>query len=138
MEVKIFNYLPDDAQMIRQKVFVDEQGFKEEFDKIDDLADHFVLYDGSEPIATFRIFNGEKQGEYVLGRLAVIKEYRGKNIGSDILSEAEKIVLNKKGKSIVLHAQCRAKNFYAKSGYVEFGEIGEEEGLPHIWMKKQL
>ena len=32
MEVKIFNYLPDDAQMIRQKVFVDEQGFKEEFD----------------------------------------------------------------------------------------------------------
>ena len=34
MEVKIFNYLPDDAQMIRQKVFVDEQGFKEEFDKI--------------------------------------------------------------------------------------------------------
>ena len=42
MEVKIFNYLPDDAQMIRQKVFVDEQGFKEEFDKwVQDVPNRF-------------------------------------------------------------------------------------------------
>ena len=55
-----------------------------------------------------------------------------------MLAEAEKCVLAKGGKILMLHSQCRAKDFYAKSGYTEFGEIGYDEGCPHIWMKKQL
>ncbi len=35
-----------------------------------------------------------------------------------------------------LHAQCRVKNFYEKSGYQAYGEIDEDEGCPHIWMRK--
>ena len=33
---------------------------------------------------------------------------------------------------------CRVKKFYIKSGYVEFGAVEDDEGCPHIWMKKQL
>ena len=138
MKFEIYDYLPDAAKLVRQTVFVEEQGFVNELDDTDDIATHIVLYDEKKPAATCRIFQGEKSGEYILGRLAVMKDYRGKNIGSRIISEAEKCVLAKGGKILMLHSQCRAKDFYAKSGYTEFGEIGYDEGCPHIWMKKEL
>ena len=109
-----------------------------ELDETDNIATHIVLYDEKKPAAACRIFAGEKSGEFILGRLAVMTDYRGKNVGSMVLAEAEKCVLAKGGKILMLHSQCRAKDFYAKSGYTEFGEIGYDEGCPHIWMKKQL
>lgn len=138
MEIRIYENLAEDARTIRQKVFMEEQGFKNEIDDIDDIATHIVMYDDNRPVATCRIFAGKDSGQYILGRLAVIKEYRGRNIGTQMLNEAEKVVLEKKVTSIALHAQCRVKEFYAHSGYIEYGEIGDDEGCPHIWMKKQL
>lgn len=138
MEVKTYEYLAEDAKMIREKVFMQEQGFVDEFDDADLQATQIVLYDERKPVATCRIFAGSTKSEFILGRLAVLKEYRGKNFGSKMLREAEKIVLQKGGTSIALHAQCRVQKFYEQSGYTVFGEIGEEEGCPHIWMKKQM
>lgn len=37
-----------DARAIRQSVFVEEQGFEYEFDDIDEIALHLVLYDENE------------------------------------------------------------------------------------------
>ena len=43
MEVSIYSELPDEARAIRQAVFVEEQGFQEEFDDIDNTeAAHLV------------------------------------------------------------------------------------------------
>ena len=134
--------LPDCAKTIRQVVFEDEQGFVDEFDDTDDIATHFVMYDedGQQPIATCRVFKDDSDNNhaYILGRLAVIKEYRHQNIGSIIMHEAEKYVHNIGGKSISLHAQCQASVFYAKNGYVQCKEIDDEQGCPHVWMKKTL
>ena len=33
-----------DAKIVRQRVFVEEQGFENEFDEIDDFAYHLVVY----------------------------------------------------------------------------------------------
>lgn len=41
-----------DARLIRQQVFVEEQGFVNEFDDIDHEAYHAVIYTGGYPIAT--------------------------------------------------------------------------------------
>lgn len=139
MKTAVFEKLPDDAKAIRVAVFMNEQGFKEEFDETDNDAVHLVLYSEDEtPIATCRLFPNKEMNAYTLGRLAVIKEYRGKGIGSVMVGEAEKYIKSKGGKGIVLHAQCRAVQFYTKSGFTEFGEIGDEEGCPHIWMKKEF
>lgn len=88
------------------------------------------------PVATCRIFWDTVMNTHILGRLAVIKEYRGRTIGSVIVREAEKYIQKNGGKSIVLHAQCRLTAFYQKLGFAEFGDIGDDEGCPHIWMKK--
>ena len=82
METVIYEGIPKQAKEIRQKVFVDEQGFQNEFDDIDEAATHIVMFDEDKiPIATCRIFWDAKMNTHILGRLAVIKEYRGKNLG---------------------------------------------------------
>ena len=139
MEAVIYEGIPEYAKEIRQKVFVDEQGFHDEYDDIDDTAAHIVMFDDNKmPIGTCRIFWDTVMDTYVLGRLAVIKEYRGKNIGSAIVKEAETYVEKNGGKCLALHAQYRTSVFYQKLGFTEFGDIDEVEGCPHIWMKKKL
>lgn len=154
MKVAIYKTLTDPAREIRKNVFIDEQGFEEEYDEIDEVAVHFVLFE-DEPssierssieqsaieqsaIATCRVFWNEEMNAYTLGRLAVIAKSRGKNIGSILVHEVEKYVRLRGGTEIVLHAQCRASEFYRKLGFAEFGEVQDEEGCPHIWMRKPL
>ena len=139
METVIYEGIPNYAKEVRQKVFVDEQGFHNEFDEIDETATHIVMFGEDKiPIATCRIFWDTVMNTYILGRLAVIKEYRGKNIGSAIVKEAEEYIQKNGGESIALHAQCRVTSFYQNLGFTEFGDMDDDEGCPHIWMKKSL
>ncbi len=139
MKAKKYNYLSEDVIKIRQMVFMEEQGFQNEFDDVDKVATHIVMYNkNNDPIATCRVFEGEERDIYILVRLAVIKQYRGNHLGSKMVEEAEKLVISKGGKSLCLHAQCRVKDFYTKLGFVEYGQEDEDEGCPHIWMKKRF
>ena len=136
--IKDFDYLPDDALNLRKKVFVEEQGFCDEFDETDKRAIHFVLYLNETTIATCRIFAGEEKEVYILGRLCVLKEYRGKGIGSRVLMAAEDKVKELGGKKLSLHSQYQAREFYQKLGYSEYGEIEYEQHCPHIWLAKMF
>jgi predicted GNAT family N-acyltransferase len=138
MTIKEFNYLPEDARKIRNEVFVKEQGFNDEFDEVDDIATHIVIYDRELPISTCRIFFHMEKQSYVIGRIAVIKEYRGKNIGARMLRISEENIKKKSGKSVMLSAQVRVAEFYEKRGYQKQGVIYYDEDCPHIWMKKNL
>lgn len=87
MKILRYDSFPNYAKEIREAVFIEEQGFESEFDEIDNTAVHFVLFDEDEsPIATCRVFWNNQMNAYTLGRLAVIKECRGKNIGSLIVT----------------------------------------------------
>ena len=137
MEIKIYSKLPTEAMKIRTAVFIEEQKFKEEFDGFDDLSRHLVAFDGNTPVATCRIYpNGE--GAFIIGRLAVVKEYRGKDIGSLVLKAAELEIIKEGGKLALLHSQCAAERFYEKNGYSTCSEIDLDEDCPHIWMSKKL
>jgi len=137
MNIEIVQEITENVIKIRTEVFIKEQSFQNEFDDIDDRAAHVLVMDESIPAATCRIFQDEN-GDYILGRLAVIKKYRGIGLGAIILEETERYVRKQGGSLIKLHAQCRVTEFYKKSGYVEFGNIENDEGVPHIWMKKLL
>lgn len=139
MEIKVFSSLPEAAKRIREQVFIEEQGFTVEFDDKDEIAIHLVLFaeDGT-PVATCRIFKDSDKDTYVIGRIAVIKAYRGKKLGSVLLTEAERYVKEKGGKCIELLAQQRVTAFYKKCGFTEFGEVEYDEGCPHIRMKKYI
>ena len=55
MNYKIYDQLPQEAKKIRIKVFMEEQGFKDEFDDLDDLCQHLVVFD-NQPIGTCRFY----------------------------------------------------------------------------------
>ena len=135
---KTDNTLPDDARLIREMVFVKEQGFEDEFDDQDAAATHLVLYgDDGTPMGTGRFF---KSGEnvYTVGRIAVLKEYRKKHYGGIILQDAERQIRALGAKEIRLAAQVQAKGFYEKAGYSADGEEFLEEHCPHIRMCKKI
>lgn len=128
----------DDCKEIRIKVFVVEQGFKEEFDQTDASAEHVVLYDGETPAATGRLYPKGDDGEYAIGRVAVVKEYRGKQLGSMVIKELEEKARELGAKSIVISSQIQALGFYRSLGYEPFGEEYLDEHCPHRAMRKQL
>lgn len=138
MAIKSYDTLPDEAKNIRITVFVEEQGFHEEFDADDAVSTHLVMFDGEKAVATGRFYFDKAKQEYLIGRLAVLKAYRGKGLGGKIVSEAERLIKSKGGKSVSLHSQCRAQQFYEKLGYEAFGESDFDEDCPHQWMKKML
>ncbi len=140
MEIKEYSALPSSAEDIRRKIFVIEQGFAEEleFDENENKATHLVGYIDSKPAATSRFYFEESKNAYLIGRIAVLKEYRTMGLGSKIVKAAEERIIAKKGKAIVIHAQLRVKAFYESLGYSPISEIDLEEGVEHIWMGKTI
>ena len=67
-----------------------EQGFKYEFDETDHLAKHMLLFKDDIPVATCRFFFSVERDCYVIGRIAVSKEFRGKQYGEKMLQGVEK------------------------------------------------
>lgn len=138
MVIKKYNCLAEDAMTVRQTVFVDEQGFKDEFDDIDEIATHLVAYDNDKPIATCRFFWSDERKAYLIGRLAVVKDYRGKALGALVIAKAEELIKANGGKAVELHSQEQAMGFYQKQGYSVCSEMEYEEHCPHYWMRKEL
>lgn len=138
-DVSVHFALPDAARDIRTAVFVEEQGFPSaaEFDDADASAVHFVALECRKPVGTCRA-SERGGGEWLIGRIAVIKECRGRGVGAALVSAAEGFALSQGGRFAVIHAQTRARGFYERIGYSVFGESDEEEGVPHIWMKKMF
>ena len=130
--------LPHDAMVVRNTVFVEEQGFVDEYDEIDKIAIHFVMYDKDFPVATCRVFSKDSSTEFYLGRFAVMKAHRGQRIGAALMSAVEDYVRHIGGERLLLHAQLAASGFYASVGYTPIGEADEEQGCPHLWMEKRL
>ena len=138
MEFKIINELTKDEMSIREEVFMQEQGFKNEFDDIDDSATHIVLYDDGSPVGCCRVYPDEAVGRFIFGRLYVRKKYRGQDIGRKIMEKAIEYLSSIGASYISLSAQVQAKGFYANFGFREEGEEYLDEHCPHIHMVKEL
>ncbi len=132
------DFLSADARAVREEVFVREQGFKEEFDGKDAFSQHLGFYKDGRPAACCRIFPAEKEGVWHVGRLAVLRQFRQKGVGAFVLARAEDEIRLRGGRSVELSAQLSARGFYAACGYTAAGETYEEEGVPHIAMRKDL
>ena len=122
---------------IRRAVFVVEQGVCEEleFDSRDSRYTYALAFaaDGSA-IATGRLQGDGRMGR--IGRMAVLKLWRGRGVGRAILKLLLETAAQRGLEVVSLHAQVRAKSFYAEQGFVECGEIFMEAGIEHITMTR--
>jgi len=136
LKTVIYDKIQQDSKDIRVKVFVEEQGFNYEFDDKDNIAKHVVVYDNDKAIATSRFYLIDDY--YFLGRIAILKEYRGLHLGEYLIKETEKEVKKLGGSLIKIHAQERAVGFYLKQGYIDSGIHDLEENYPHRWVYKNI
>lgn len=135
-EAKFSKTLPDDARMIRETVFIKEQGFRNEFDDLDSISLHLVVYENGVPTATGRLI--PNAGIFIAGRIAVLPEFRGAHLGSYVLLQLENKARDLGAREITLSAQCRARGFYEKLGYTAYNDEHLDEFCPHVDMKKSL
>lgn len=127
-----------DAHKIRKEVFIKEQGvpYDIEIDGTDSYAISLVLYYDSNPIATGRIIMIEDN--YTLGRICVLKEYRNKKVGVQLVDALCDKAYSIGAESIHIHAQSAVLDFYKKLGFIPYGDEYKEAGIIHKSMQKKL
>ena len=120
---------------IRYEVFVDEQNVPEELeiDGFDGEAKHVLTFVDGLPIGTGRILSDGH-----IGRVAVLKNYRGLGIGKSIMKELIKCAQDLSLEKVWLSSQWHAHSFYLDLGFVCVGEVYKEAGIEHIKMFRVL
>jgi len=136
IQVLSWNLACHRARAVRESVFVEEQRIPKEleWDEWDAISEHaLALTGGAVAVGTARLL---PDGH--LGRMAVLPDWRGKGVGrrlaQELLARARKRGMNR----VSLHAQIHAADFYRKLGFLEFGDVFEEAGIPHIAMEFNL
>jgi predicted GNAT family N-acyltransferase len=124
---------------VRRQVFVREQGISEDlvFNGHDNEALHMVVKDGERVIGSARVkFLAGNQAK--LERMAVLKRYRRKGIGKEMLLFLDTVWKDKQVQQIIIHAQLEVVPFYKLCGFDELGLPFREAGIEHIKMRKQV
>ena len=138
MEFEIRLNCEDDAYEVRQRVFMEEQGYRNEFDEIDEYATHLTIYTDGELVGCARLYPSEPESpNFILGRVAVLPEYRGQGFATELICAAEDVARELGADTIRLHAQEYIVKMYERCGYTRMGSVDyEDEGQPHVWMEK--
>ena len=140
LKVEIVKWIDahESLYMIREKVFIEEQKVTSqlEWDGMDEEAIHFLAFKNEKAIGCARAFVIEYYMQ--LGRMAVLKEYRGEGIGTALLEKAMTTAKLNELSVIYISAQCQAINFYKKFGFEITSDIYLDAEIPHRDMKLEL
>lgn len=122
------------VKSIRTCVFTVEQGAdgESEFDRYDNSSLFALLYRDKKAVGTARVVLTEKG--YKIGRIAILKEYRGQGLGADIVKAVCEKAFEKGAETVYVDAQNYAVPFYQKLGFKVIGAEITDRGLPHIPM----
>ena len=121
---------------IRESVFMQEQNVPAEleWDGEDESAVHLLASDvQGAPIGCARILlDGH------IGRMAVLKPWRGQGVGFSLLQRAVEVVKRLGCREAFLYAQSYAIPFYERLGFIAEGEEFMDAGIPHRQMHLTL
>jgi predicted GNAT family N-acyltransferase len=124
-----------EASRIRFTVFVEEQRVPPELEVDDNDATslHALAYSDGRAIGTGRLL---PDGH--IGRIAVLKEWRGQGAGRAMLRRLIDAARRRGHREVALSAQVHALEFYRAEGFEPEGAVYEEAGIPHQSMRLRL
>ncbi|MGD2081444.1 MAG: GNAT family N-acetyltransferase [Chromatiales bacterium] len=123
-------------EQIRHAVFVDEQGVPAdlEWDGGDRDAEHLLAEDGrGHPIGTARLLPAGH-----IGRMAVLAPWRGRGVGTALLTRMLELARARGLGRVALNAQTAAVPFYHRQGFTVDGDEFMDAGIPHRRMRLDL
>jgi len=124
------------ATLIRCKVFVEEQRVPPDIEMDENEAQcvhALALVASGGAIGTGRLL---PDGH--IGRMAVLREWRGRGVGGLILEKLIERARRRGDPAVVLSAQTHAIGFYRGHAFFEEGGVYEEAGIPHQMMRRSL
>lgn len=136
IELRSWEEARAEATRIRFAVFVEEQRvpIEMEMDELDPRCVHALAYTrAGEAVGTGRLL---PDGH--IGRMAVLKAWRGRGAGGAILQRLIEAARSRGDREIVLSAQAHAIGFYRRHGFAVEGEVYQEAGIPHQAMRRVL
>jgi predicted GNAT family N-acyltransferase len=125
----------DDVYKIRREVFHIEQGIDLvfEFDDLDQEAVHVLIKEDNENVATGRlVYDGHK---YKIGRIAVLKDYRGKGYGGFVVRMLLDKAFEMGAYKVLVHSQEQVVPFYEGLGFRSVGDTFIEANISHVPME---
>ena len=133
LKIEIVKWIDGLSQLknIRDKVFIQEQKVTPqlEWDGMDEKAIHFLVFNDNAAIGCARAIVIKDHMQ--LGRMAVLKEYRGQGIGSALIEKAMTTAKLNQLSAIYISAQCHAIDFYKKFGFEVTSDIYLDAEIPH-------
>lgn len=126
---------------IREAVFMREQGVPAEleWDGLDEMCRHaLALSAKGHAIGCGRIVPPRGKELARVGRLAVLREWRGQKVGTAVLEALLDYARSCNYREVVVNAQVGALAFYRRFGFEEEGEEFLEANIPHIRMRLQF
>ena len=125
-----------DASRIRVQVFVQEQGVPAELEM--DAQDAQCIHALAHTPGGAAVGTGRLLPDGHIGRMAVLKNFRGKGVGA-LLLESLVVQARLRGHAQVrLNAQIAASGFYLRYGFKACGAEFMEAGIPHVEMVREL
>lgn len=123
-----------EIRSVRHPVFVLEQAVPEDldFDGEDATCYHALALSGGKAVGTGRV-----QSDGHIGRIAVLRAWRGQGIGSTLVQFLADAAKRNGVHRVYLNAQVPAVGFYEKLGFRKTGDIFLEAGIEHIKMVRE-
>jgi predicted GNAT family N-acyltransferase len=118
---------------VREEVFIKEQHVPValEWDGMDEAAQHLLALSATgEPIGCARL-----TGDGKIGRMAVLKPWRGLGVGCALLTRAVTLYQQQGVERITLSAQMHAIPFYERFGFKGCSEPYLDADILHIDMR---
>jgi ElaA protein len=95
---------------------------------------HVWLAEAGTPVAYLRIL-AEPDGAARIGRVCVAAPARGRGLARQLLAHALDLVGSR---PCVLDAQAHLVDLYADLGFVPTGPAYDDEGIPHVPMRRSV
>ena len=112
---------------------------REEFDEHDgDGTRYIVALEDGYPVGTCRFYEAGP-ASVVLGRVVVLPEYRGRQLGRRVLEEAEAWAAELGYREVLIDSRVEVVPFYEKCGYEQLDDTVTRSGVfDCVRMRKRL
>lgn len=128
------------ALALRQRVFVVEQNCPYlDADGDDALCHHLLGWGGDDQLdAYLRVYPPHtRRPEIIIGRVITAPRVRRQGLGRHLMETGMRLAFETWGPNpIYLSAQVYLLDFYTALGFNAFGPHYEEDGIPHVAMKR--